>query len=549
MRRTPHASSRLKRHAVRRIALGGACAVPLVLAALPGVAWADITVTEGQSFSGQLVATGDCGAAPGNATIDWGDGTTSPGTRTADGMGVQGTHTYTEEGSFNGTVTYDCPQQSDFPVKAAFQATVQDASLMGAGQGISGTAGQSLTAVSAHVTDVNPSAGANDISAMIGWGDGTSSAGTVSPAAGGGFDVTGTHTYSAAGSYPVSTTITDTGGSSVSATSTAQIMAAPPPPVVLGPPQARFTYSPASPCSNDFVQFDASSSSGGGRRIIGYSWTVLNAPLAHGFYGPFSLYPVVVRTPTEYSDSVGWPTEQEVIGTRAPDLVVEPKNPDPYFEPPPAIHFRAWNVTIYHRPADVKLQITARNGRTDYLIRRITFRDPIERAVVAYKDGPGGGGPGLSEPLATVKTDDHCDSRSYLKQVGLAARNLRPTLLSAQTGNLQEKGQGASVVVRLPCLYAGLGCDGVLEVDAVGPRHGRGRRHAPNRRLGVAGFLARAGQSRAIVAVRLNTYGRALARAHNLRRVTLRLISAGADGTLSVTTRTIIIVGGRTGTR
>ena len=58
----------------------------------------------------------------------------------------------------------------------------------------SGTAGQSLTAVVAHVDDANPAANANNLSGQITWGDRTTTADTVTSAAGGGFDVSGTHT-------------------------------------------------------------------------------------------------------------------------------------------------------------------------------------------------------------------------------------------------------------------------------------------------------------------------------------------------------------------
>ncbi len=142
--------------------------------------------------------------------------------------GIQGTHTYAEEGSYSGSVSFTyvvsrfCPAGTQ---TATFQATVQDATLTGAGQGISGSAGQSLTAAVAHITDANPAASASDFSAQIAWGDGSSSPGSVTPAAGGGFDVTGTHTYATAGNYPVNTSITDAGGASTNATSTAQIAA------------------------------------------------------------------------------------------------------------------------------------------------------------------------------------------------------------------------------------------------------------------------------------------------------------------------------------
>jgi hypothetical protein len=114
--------------------------------------------------------------------------------------------------SYTYTPFRSCPTGTQ---TASFQATVQDAPLTGAGRDIAGTAGQSLSA-----------------------------------AGGGGFDVTGTHTYSAAGNYPVNTSITDIGGSSTSANSTAQIApaAAQPPrivdaPVVSGPPHETDTLS------------------------------------------------------------------------------------------------------------------------------------------------------------------------------------------------------------------------------------------------------------------------------------------------------------------
>jgi hypothetical protein len=44
--------------------------------------------------------------------------------------------------------------------------------------------------------------------AAVGWGDGTSSAATLVPD-GDGYDIRGTHTYAAAGSYRLSITVTD----------------------------------------------------------------------------------------------------------------------------------------------------------------------------------------------------------------------------------------------------------------------------------------------------------------------------------------------------
>jgi hypothetical protein len=186
----------------------------------------DITATEGQSFTGTVVNGLVCPLA--SATITWGDGTASTAGTSDGNMGIQGTHTYAEEGSYSGSVTYTYTVArpcSGATQTASFQATVQDAPLTGSGRNISGAAGQSLSAVVAHLGDANPSASAGDFSAQINWGDGTTTAGTVTAAAGGGFDVTGTHTYGAAGSFMVSTSIADSGGSTATATAQAAIAA------------------------------------------------------------------------------------------------------------------------------------------------------------------------------------------------------------------------------------------------------------------------------------------------------------------------------------
>lgn len=162
-----------------------------------------------------------------------GDGTTSGGT--SDGStGIQGTHTYAEEGTYAGSVSYayvalrSCPSGTQ---TASFEATVQDGALGGTGRDVAGTAGQSVSGVVAHFSDANPAADARDFSAQISWGDGSTTAGTITAAAGGGFDVTGTHTYDSADSaYPVNTTVADVGGASTSAYSFAQIAQAPEPP-------------------------------------------------------------------------------------------------------------------------------------------------------------------------------------------------------------------------------------------------------------------------------------------------------------------------------
>ena len=54
---------------------------------------------------------------------------------------------------------------------------------------------------------------ASEITATIDWGDGTSSNGTIVPTGGGVFEVAGSHSYSAPGSYTANVTVQDFGGS------------------------------------------------------------------------------------------------------------------------------------------------------------------------------------------------------------------------------------------------------------------------------------------------------------------------------------------------
>ena len=217
-----------RRRCVVVAALGLLVIAPGAGAAAAGV---DITAVEGQSFTGDVVGGLVCPLT--SATITWGDGTPSTAGASDGGTGIQGTHTYTEESSYSGSVSYTyspirgCPSGTQ---TASFQATVQDASLTGTGRNIAGTAGQSLSAVVAHLSDANSNASASDFSAQITWGDGTTSSGSVSAAGGGGFDVTGTHAYNSANNYPVNTSIADVGGTSTNTNSTAQIAAAPAPP-------------------------------------------------------------------------------------------------------------------------------------------------------------------------------------------------------------------------------------------------------------------------------------------------------------------------------
>jgi hypothetical protein len=201
-----------------------------------------IKATEGAPFSGQVTERPTCGIEqPPIPTIEWGDGQTSPGTVTE--AGISGSHTYAEEGDYLGAVKYhnDCGEQ-----KVAFLANVADAPLTATGVPVNATAGSQFSAPVATFTDADPAGTASDYTATINWGDGSNSAGTISAAPGGGFGVTGSHTYASPGTYTTSVTINDTGGASATATSSANVANPPPAPptlVTTAPPSVLTTTS------------------------------------------------------------------------------------------------------------------------------------------------------------------------------------------------------------------------------------------------------------------------------------------------------------------
>src|SRR5439155_60539 len=200
-----------------------------------------VSATEGISFSGQVASFTDANpTAPltdfttgtGGASINWGDGTSATaGTVTQSGGAfmVSGSHTYSEEGSF--TVTISITDKGGSTKSVTATATVADAALTASGTAVSVTEGGAFSGQVATFTDANTAAPLTDFTsgtggASINWGDGTSAtAGTITQPGGIGtaFVVNGGHTYAEEGSYTVTTTITDKGGSTVTAKPTAAV--------------------------------------------------------------------------------------------------------------------------------------------------------------------------------------------------------------------------------------------------------------------------------------------------------------------------------------
>jgi len=109
------------------------------------------------------------------------------------------------------------------------------------GFSFSGPANSTVGGTVATITDPNTSATPAAYSATINWGDGTTSPGTIA-GGNGTFNVTGSHAYTAGGTYPVAVTITSVGTNQGSSTvnDTAAITAAPSP-VVTGAPSIGIT--------------------------------------------------------------------------------------------------------------------------------------------------------------------------------------------------------------------------------------------------------------------------------------------------------------------
>lgn len=207
-----------------------------VLTASPG-----FTSTEGTSATGAVATLVDGDSPAGGdftATINWGDGSQSAGTVVPvsgqpASFTINGTHTYADEGNFTQTITVADSDSGAFSTTST--VSVADAALAGSGgftlNGTEGPAsllggGSDTAPVSGTVatfTDANPAATTADFTATISWGDGSTSAGTVSGPVGGPFSVTGSHSYSEDGTYRIGTTIADDGGSRVTATSAASI--------------------------------------------------------------------------------------------------------------------------------------------------------------------------------------------------------------------------------------------------------------------------------------------------------------------------------------
>jgi Bacterial Ig-like domain len=196
----------------------------------------NITATTETPFSGAVASLIDTNllakpsgfnTPPGSVTISWGDGDTTSGTVVGTLIPgffeVDGTHQYASGGSFATQIAVK--DQSGNSATGSGSAAVAIAQLTIAGNAISGIAGvpPQVPPVVATFLDTNLADTSSDFNALIKWGDGQASAGTVSGGHGV-FTVIGSNTYAAAGTYATTIIVVGVGGApSASTTGTAAI--------------------------------------------------------------------------------------------------------------------------------------------------------------------------------------------------------------------------------------------------------------------------------------------------------------------------------------
>ena len=154
------------------------------------------------------------------ATVDWGDGSSSTATLTQNFLGpfgtpcnflIGGSHTYAEEGTYPVHVTVH--DEDGGGTNFTDSLTVNDAGLTQVGSvNLNAIEGQPTGLVKlATFSDADPGCSTADFSASVHWGDGGTAPGTISPAGGCSYDVYGSYTYTEEGTPSASISISDHG--------------------------------------------------------------------------------------------------------------------------------------------------------------------------------------------------------------------------------------------------------------------------------------------------------------------------------------------------
>jgi hypothetical protein len=392
----------------------------------------------------------------------------------------------------------------------SYDAAASPISVSGA---FSATTGSPFSGVVAHLIDGDTTAVASDYTATIDWGDGRSSAGSVVAAAGGGFDITGTHTYGTTAAahdvrihragdtqYTVHVSVTKTPGRVVDGTSTAFV--APAGSDQGPPPVARFTFVPDPPCQAEPIEFDASASTSG-QPIVSYRWSFAfeyhfgSLTIEH-YSGPF-----VSAGPTYLTAFSG--NLEDVMGNEFDGAGV-----------------------IRLRPVLATLTIVDAAGRTTSTQRKITY---IDSDIYVHWQIIGGNDVGDNCPRRTR-------SSLSLAPPSFAINSAITTTPDARAAN-----------VALSCPAGSEQCFGLLALVRPSLRQGGMARAAGAVRaklavLGSSAFTLRPGQHQAIRVV-LNRAARRLVLSGRLTRVELRLETLGPGGRAIIRTRIVQLRRGR----
>ena len=198
-------------------ALEGRCL--LAVTSTTPIAFAAI---ETNSHTGNLMSFTANDAGPFTADIVWGDLTSNLGVPVVGGV-VTGTHTYANDGSYTVAVTIRDAADGTF-VANNTTATISEFSLSAVGANFTTPENSSAPVTTANFTDPGSPDPASSYTGSINWGDGTTTPGVVSGAAGN-YSVSGVHAYADEGSFTVTTTFFENSDAAftITANSTATI--------------------------------------------------------------------------------------------------------------------------------------------------------------------------------------------------------------------------------------------------------------------------------------------------------------------------------------
>ncbi len=191
---------------------------PVTISSDLSVSGVSFNARAGQQFSGEVATASDptqvSKAANLVATINWGDGTTTTGTVVDQGNGnfiIDGTHTYVTGGVYKVTVTLTDKTDSYVNVSETTKETITG--LILSGVTFSATAGSFFSGQVASASDPSLQTQLSDLTAIIYWGDGTSSTAIITDTGNDNFIISGSHTYKSIGALPVTVSITDSANS------------------------------------------------------------------------------------------------------------------------------------------------------------------------------------------------------------------------------------------------------------------------------------------------------------------------------------------------